>query len=167
MARPTLDWRPRCWSYSQRPMCMCPGMMRYRFLLIALDCHQIHCHMNVKFLASVTASALGLTSSTMTPYSIALAIYGKRFQKGCPRAFTIRDGFQPSLPPMLVIPHNFFPLSSKTTSKASILSVKASLLSFNNLLPSSPSASRMSNWLTRRGTTVRSSMRASCLPMQP
>ena len=113
------------------------------------------------------ASGFGIIPSTITPSITALVIYGEKPKKGYPVAFTIRDEFHPSSPPLPITPQTFLPLSSKTTSKASILSVNASLLSSNNFFPSSPSASRISNWLTRRETTVRSSMRASCLPMQP
>ena len=113
---------------------------------------------------SLLLAVLGIIFSTIAPYikhSVVLII------SSTAQALTSEKDCPQTSMKMLAFPHSFFPLSSKTTCSASIRSVNASLLSSNNFLPSSPSARRISNWLTRREVTVRSSIRASCLPMQP
>ena len=48
--------------------------LRYRFRLIALIRHQVHCLTNIEILAAVTAFALGNILSTITPNMLALVI---------------------------------------------------------------------------------------------
>ena len=48
--------------------------LRFRFGLIAVIRHQVHCFMNIEILAAVTASALGIILSTIIPYMLALVI---------------------------------------------------------------------------------------------
>ena len=46
--------------------------LRFRFRLITVIRHQVHCFMNIEILAAVTASALGIILSTITPYMLTL-----------------------------------------------------------------------------------------------
>ena len=76
LAKPTLNWRPRCWSYllSTTHVHVSWQDCDIGSELIALIRHEVHCLTNIEILAAVTASALGYILSTITPYMLALVI---------------------------------------------------------------------------------------------